>query len=87
VNKKILMYSTSWCGDCHRAENFFNRKNIAYDKVDIEQVSGAAEIVMACAGGKRSVPTLVITDESGNEQVLVNPRIPMLAEALGVEVY
>ncbi|MBC8043055.1 MAG: glutaredoxin family protein [Rhizobacter sp.] len=82
--KKILMYSTTWCPDCHRAEAFFKHYGVGFEKVDIEQSEGAAEIVMNLANGKRSVPTLVITDEAGGEQVLVNPRLPELAGALGI---
>lgn len=44
--RRIIMYSTSWCPDCRRAESVLSEQNIAYEKIDIEQVEGAAEIVM-----------------------------------------
>ncbi len=77
------MYSTSWCPDCRRAEFVLSEQNIAYEKVDIEQVEGAAEMVMKYANGKRVVPTLVV-QENGAERVLINPRPLQLLEALGV---
>ncbi len=81
--RRIIMYSTSWCPDCRRAESVLSEQNIAYEKIDIEQVEGAAEIVMKYAHGKRVVPTLVV-QENGAERVLINPRPLQLLQALGV---
>ena len=43
----VTMYSTPWCGYCHRLKGQMDRAGIAYDVVDIEQDPSAAEIVMA----------------------------------------
>jgi mycoredoxin len=83
MDRKILMYSTTWCPDCHRTERILNEQNIAFEKIDIEAHPAAAEIVMKHANGKRVVPTLVVS-EHGNETVLLNPRPAQLLEALGV---
>ncbi|MFN3386813.1 MAG: glutaredoxin family protein [Candidatus Thermochlorobacter sp.] len=83
MTRRVVMYSTSWCPDCRRAERVLSEQNIAFEKVDIEHVEGAAEIVMTHAGGKRVVPTLVV-EENGSETVLVNPRPLELLSALGV---
>ncbi|MFN3393457.1 MAG: glutaredoxin family protein [Candidatus Thermochlorobacter sp.] len=83
MTRRVVMYSTSWCPDCRRAERVLSEQNIAFEKVDIEHVEGAAEIVMKHAGGKRVVPTLVV-EENGSETVLVNPRPLELLSALGV---
>lgn len=82
--KKITMYSTSWCPDCHRVERILTEKQIAFEKIDIEKVEGAAEIVMHHANGKRSVPTLLLEGESGETKVLVNPRPQQLLDALSL---
>jgi mycoredoxin len=82
--KKIIMYSTSWCPDCRRAERILTDQQIPYEKVDIEKVEGAAEIVMHYANGKRSVPTLLLEHESGETKVLVNPRPQQLLDALSL---
>ncbi len=79
--RRIIMYSTSWCPDCRRAESVLSEQNIAFEKVDIEQVEGAADLVMKYADGKRVVPTLVV-QENGSERVLINPRPLQLLEAL-----
>ncbi len=78
------MYSTSWCPDCHRAERILTERRIDFEKIDIEKVEGAAEIVMHHANGKRSVPTLLLEHESGETKVLVNPRPQQLLDALSL---
>lgn len=79
VARTVVMYTTTWCGDCHRAKRAFDRWGIAYVEVDIERTPGAAEMVMQWANGKRVVPTITIDDH-----VLVNPRTSVLAEFLGM---
>ena len=75
----VIMYSTTWCGDCRRAKRYFQEWGIEYAEVDIEKTPGAAEQVMAWANGKRVVPTITI-----GGKVLVNPRASELADLLGV---
>jgi mycoredoxin len=67
----LTMYSTSWCGFCHRLKSQLDREGIAYDIVDIEQDSAAAEFVMSVNGGNQTVPTLRFDDGSA----LTNPSI------------
>lgn len=56
------MYTTSWCSDCKAAKRALDSKGLAYTEINIEEVEGAAELVMKVNGGKRSVPTLVHGD-------------------------
>jgi mycoredoxin len=56
--KKIVVYTTPWCGDCIVAKRFLGERGIAYEEVDIEQDPEAAEIVMRLNDGMRKVPTL-----------------------------
>ena len=75
---KVTMYSTRWCGYCHRLKGQMDRAGIAYDVVDIEQDPSAAEIVMAVNNGNQTVPTLVYTD--GTAQT--NPSLKQVEEKL-----
>ncbi len=34
--KKVIMYSTIWCGVCRKAKNYFNQNGIAFQEYDIE---------------------------------------------------
>lgn len=66
----FTMYSTSWCGYCHRLKGSLNREGITFDEVDIETDPRAAKLVMKLNGGNATVPTLVFADGSS----LTNPR-------------
>ena len=57
---KIKMYTTSSCSDCREAKRFLAEKAMDYEEINIEEVSGAAEMLMQATGGKRSVPTFEI---------------------------
>jgi mycoredoxin len=74
----LTMYSTSWCGYCHRLKSQLDREGIAYDVVDIEQDEAAAEYVQTVNGGNRTVPTLRFGDGSA----LTNPSIIQVKEHL-----
>jgi mycoredoxin len=67
----LTMYSTSWCGYCHRLKSQFDREGIAYTVVDIEHDSIAAQYVMSVNGGNQTVPTIRFPDETA----LTNPTI------------
>ena len=59
---QFTMYSTPWCGYCHRLRSQLDREGIEYDVVDIEREPSAADLVMSVNGGNQTVPTLVYPD-------------------------
>jgi mycoredoxin len=59
---QFTMYSTPWCGYCHRLKAQLDRDGIEYEVVDIEQEPEAADLVMSVNGGNQTVPTLVYPD-------------------------
>ena len=67
----FTMYSTPWCGYCHRLKSQLDREGISFEIVDIEQQPEAAEVVESANGGNQTVPTLVFPDGSA----LTNPSI------------
>ena len=58
----FTMYSTPWCGYCHRLKSQMDREGISFEIVDIEQRPEAAQIVESANGGNQTVPTLVYAD-------------------------
>lgn len=72
------MYSTPWCGYCHRLRSQMDREGISYDVVDIEQDPSAADLVMTVNGGNQTVPTLVYAD--GTAQT--NPSLAQVKQKL-----
>lgn len=83
TNTALTLYTTSWCGFCHRLKTVLKASGIAYDEVDIEQDAAAAEFVGSVNGGNRTVPTVKFADGS----TLTNPSAgevkAKLAEAAG----
>lgn len=69
MNKKIVMYSTTWCPDCRYAKMFLDEYGVSYEEVNIEEHDDAAEKVMNFTGGKRVVPTFDI-----DGKMYANPR-------------
>jgi mycoredoxin len=67
----LTMYSTQWCGYCHRLRSQLDREGIAYDVVDIERVPEAAALVEKVNRGNQTVPTLVYSDGSAQ----TNPSV------------
>jgi mycoredoxin len=74
----FTMYSTPWCGYCHRLKSQLDREGIDYDVVDIEQHPEAAEVVESVNNGNQTVPTLVYSD--GTAQT--NPSVIQVKEKL-----
>ena len=74
----VTMYSTQWCGYCHRLKSQLDREGIAYEVVDIEKVPDAAFVVEQVNRGNQTVPTLVYTD--GTAQT--NPSLAQVKEKL-----
>ena len=58
----VTMYSTQWCGYCHRLKSQLDREGISYQVVDIEHVEDAAVLVAQINNGNMTVPTLVYPD-------------------------
>jgi mycoredoxin len=67
----LTVYSTSWCGYCHRLTKQLDREGVDYTYVDIEQDPEAAEFVMGVNGGNQTVPTVVFDDGTA----LTNPSL------------
>jgi mycoredoxin len=72
------MYSTPWCGYCHRLKGQLDRAGIAYNEVDIERQPDAARIVERVNNGNQTVPTVVFSDGTA----MTNPSLADIAEKL-----
>ncbi|MEP6696450.1 MAG: mycoredoxin [Pseudonocardiales bacterium] len=75
---RLTIYSTQWCGFCHRLMRQLARAGIDFDTVDIEVTEGAAAYVMSVNGGNQTVPTVVLPDGS----VLTNPSLAQVVDGL-----
>lgn len=74
---KIVMYTTSWCPDCHRSKRLLDEMGLRYAEIDIEEVDGAAEAMRRLNGGSPKVPTVLV-----ESTVLVEPSDEALRSAV-----
>ena len=75
----FTLYSTPWCGYCHRLKSQLEREGILdFVEVDIERDPASAQIVEKANGGNQTVPTLVFTDGSA----LTNPSVQQVKAKL-----
>lgn len=77
---KIIMYGTTWCYETRRARSTFEKNNIPYTWIDIDEDLEARKYVESVNRGYRSVPTIVFPDGS----ILVEPSVMELNRKLGL---
>ena len=78
----LTIYSTQWCGYCHRLMKQLDREGVAYAVVDIEHEPDAAAYVQSVNGGNATVPTVVFPDGSA----LTNPSLAQVKQRLASSV-
>ncbi|HVV74931.1 MAG TPA: glutaredoxin domain-containing protein [Mycobacteriales bacterium] len=78
MSGRLTMYSTSWCGVCVRLKRGLEREGVEFDEVNIEEDPEAEKFVLETNNGMALVPTVVLP----NGEVLSNPQLPTLLEAL-----
>ncbi|MRJ74946.1 mycoredoxin [Aeromicrobium sp. SMF47] len=74
----FTIYSTPWCGYCHRLKSQLKREGITFEEVDIEQEPQAAALVEKANNGNQTVPTLIFADGSA----LTNPSVAQVKAKL-----
>ena len=62
--RKVVMYSTSWCGFCNEAKRYFRAKGIPYRNYDIEKSERAAKAFKKING--RGVPVILVGKQRMN---------------------
>jgi mycoredoxin len=78
MSSSFTMYTTPWCGYCHRLKSQLDREGIVFDIVDIEQDPSATQIVESANNGNQTVPTLVYPD--GTAQT--NPSLAQVKDKI-----
>jgi len=61
IGKKVIIYTTSWCGYCEKAKKYFKNKGIRYTEMNIEK-SRIAKMQFEKLGGK-GVPVILVGDK------------------------
>lgn len=74
----ILVYSTTWCGDCRRSRKVLDAMGVTYTDIDIDDQPEAAALVRSLNDGMQRVPTILFPDGT----VLVEPSNAALEQKL-----
>ena len=82
TQETIIVYGTTWCGDCRRTRRFLDYHKVPYEWIDIDQNKEGEQFVLKTNLGLRSVPTILFPDGS----ILVEPSNLKVAEKLGLPV-
>jgi glutaredoxin 3 len=76
-NAQVTVYSTTWCGFCHMAKEYFKSKGVAYKDVNVEE-DMAAGMYIQQKTGQMGVPVIEIGDET-----IIGFDRPKIDKALG----
>lgn len=59
---RVEIYSSEFCGYCHRAKSLLRKKGVAFEEHDVTMDPKGREAMVARAGGRRTVPQIFIDD-------------------------
>jgi mycoredoxin len=77
MDDAVILYTTEWCGHCHRLKRQLTEAGIGYTEVDVEIEAHHGDRIIAATGGYRTVPSV---DVRG--RLLVNPSLAAVQAAL-----
>jgi len=75
---RLIVYSTSWCGDCRNTKRVLQEAAAPFAEIDLDRDRGAEAMVLQRSGGRRVVPTL----QFDGRLWVFNPPPPLLRRLL-----
>lgn len=60
----VVLYSTTWCGFCKKARNFFRKKGISFKEYDVEKTAKGRRDYARLGGG--GVPIILVGEKRLN---------------------
>ncbi|MCK5096330.1 MAG: NrdH-redoxin [Candidatus Pacebacteria bacterium] len=81
--KIVKVYSTSACGYCKMAKEFFTENNIEFEDYDVA-ADEAKRDEMVEKTGQMGVPVITIGDEGAEPEVVIGFDKPRISELLGL---
>ncbi len=77
----IIIYTKSWCGDCHRTKKLLDDYEISYQEIDAEADPKSGALIASLNNGDERVPTLIFPDG----KIMVEPSNETLRQHLGLK--
>lgn len=75
--KKIVVYGAEWCPKTAGFRNYLQSEFVDFEYIDLEANEDAAEKIKGLYGGHLKFPVVEV-----DEELLLNPAIPQLRNAL-----
>ena len=82
----VEIYTSPFCGYCHRAKALLSKKGVAYTEIDVLSTPGARQEMERRSGGGRTVPQVFIDGRAvgGSDRLAELDRIGELDPLLGI---
>lgn len=83
----VEIYTSPFCGYCHRAKALLSKKGVAYTEIDVLSTPGARQEMERRSGGGRTVPQVFIDGRAvgGSDRLAELDRAGELDPLLGIE--
>lgn len=83
----VEIYTSPFCGYCHRAKALLSKKGVAYTEIDVLSTPGARQEMERRSGGGRTVPQVFIDGRAvgGSDRLAELDRMGELDPLLGIE--
>jgi glutaredoxin 3 len=81
----VVMYSSSWCPYCMRARALFERKDIPFIEIKVDEQPQGRDAMLARSGGRRTVPQIFVGDRhvGGFDDLYALDQVGELDKLLG----
>lgn len=80
MQSPLTIYGADTCGDCRRAKQYLDARDVPYDWIDLETSPDEIERVKDFNNGRRTIPVIVFPDGSH----LTEPSNAELGTKLGI---
>ena len=85
VHPAVTLYTSSWCGWCHRAKTVLQMYGATWTEIDVDELPGGRDELYARTG-RSTVPQIFIGDRhvGGYDDLVVLERQGKLASMLAL---
>ena len=57
---EVVIYTTTYCGYCHRAKMLMEEKRVAFEEINLDEQPERYEEMLSRAEGRRTVPQIFV---------------------------
>jgi len=81
---QITIYTTNACPGCQQAKTFMQQNQIEYTEINVSDNLAKQQEMIILTKGHRQVPVIVITTDSGQQEIVLGFDQTALKTALGL---